>query len=180
MTDILTTAKNHQLGILRTAISDLEKFEQTVVDVKKISFSRPLIFNDDSLNELAKELSTSGKFIYYFTTNQQQEVSSLFKKFAAKKTDIKLARHNGHEIEKSKSLYVGSSNSLQKRFKEHCGLSSKTTYAIKFRDWLTDDNIEIEFHYFQLDKADQNILQNIEDGLWKTMNPVFGKFGGKY
>lgn len=29
-------------------------------------------------------------------------------------------------------------------------LSSKKTYAIKFREWLTDDNIVIEFIIFNL------------------------------
>lgn len=177
MTDILATAKNHQLKILRDAIDKLEKFEQ-VSTLSMFSFTMTKILTDDSLNELAKQLFTSGRFIYFFKTNRPQEISSLFKKYSEIKGNNRLARHNGND--NSTILYVGSSNSLQKRFKEHCGLASKSTYAIKFRDWLTDDNLEIEFHYFQLDNTDQDILQHIEDGLWKSMKPVLGKFGGKY
>lgn len=178
MTDILTIAKNHQLAILRETISNLESFEQTM-DIHKISFNLNHVLNDSDLKELAKSLPIKGKFIYYFTTNQQLEVSNLFREFIAIKTDIKFARYNGHELEKCQSLYVGSSSSLRKRFREHCGLSSKQTYALKFRNWMTADNVEIQFHYFQLSNVTQDILQNIEDGLWKTMLPVFGKLGGK-
>ena len=89
-----------------------------------------------------------------------------------------MTRKNNFEL--SENLYVGSSNNLHKRFKEHCGYASKSTYAIKFKEWLTDDKIEIKFNYIKLDTDNQLILQNIENGLWKTMNPIFGKYGSKY
>jgi hypothetical protein len=176
MNNILTIAKNFQIEYLKDTIIELENFQE-IDNFQQIKFTITDILIYENLNYLTNNIPSTGKFIYFFNTNQSDLVFGHFLNYKNKE-NIKLTRKNN--FDKSENLYVGSSNNLHKRFKEHCGYASKSTYAIKFKEWLTDDKIEIKFNYIKLNTENQLILQNIENGLWKTMKPIFGKYGSKY
>lgn len=177
--DIIARAKARQTADLMQIIQVLDSFSQTKnYEVKEVAFVSPDIATNDAVNKLAKDMPTKEKYIYYFTADKFKDIPELFQS-GTENSDIKYTHLNTARkpTDYPDVLYVGSSNNLAKRFKEHCGMASEKTYAIKFRDWL-HDGIRVKFFYFQLDTNNQVILQNIEDGLWKLMQPIFGKMGG--
>lgn len=169
--------------IKKEQIERLEKSRQKLIDFSlneqflNLSFGTTEIANNQGIEQLANALRDQGRFIYYFFSAEPQRIVDSFLNYSQPAN--KRSRFNKqHSI--SPCLYVGSSQSLRKRFKEHCGLCNEATYALKFRDWLTDFPAKIEFHYCQIHTDDQEILQSLEDGLWLRLKPVFGKYGGKY
>lgn len=170
MENILSLAKNHQIKLLQETLEKLNKLNEPS-EQKTISFSIKDILDDSGIEKLAKQLPKSWKFIYFFTSLEYHNIPNLFRSNHNK--EIKFTKLNKNEV--SENLYVGSSSSLRNRFKQHCGKWYKGTYAIKFRAWLTNSNIKIDFHYFKIEASDQDVLQNIEDGLWDIMRPIFGK-----
>lgn len=163
-------------------IERLEKSRQKLIDFtlsgQFISLSLTIneFTEDQEIERIANDIPTKGRFIYYFSCSETPRVIDSYRN--AKDSMDKRSRLNDHPI--SPYLYVGSSKSLRKRFKEHCGICNKATYALKLKNWIKDQPIHVEFHYCEIPTDDQEILQNLEDGLWLRLKPVFGKYGGKY
>ncbi|GHV48420.1 hypothetical protein FACS1894181_04080 [Bacteroidia bacterium] len=164
--NLVEQAKNKQ-------IEDLERTIQKLMKASINSKWYSLSFSKSGISDkLGDELANKGKYLYYFTADKSEGIEDAFLKAKESDKDTKYARFNGNT---SEYLYVGCSNHLRKRFQEHCGKVHKATYAIRFADWLPD-NIQITFSYMKI-KDDPIVLQNIEEGLWKLMTPVFGKRG---
>ena len=169
--------------IKKEQIERLEKSRQKLIDFSpnegflNLSFPINEFTEDQEIEHIANNIPITGRFVYYFSSAETSRVIASFT--AYKDSDNKRSRYNDqHPI--SQYLYVGSSKNLRKRFKEHCGICNKATYALKFKNWIKDHPIQLEFHYCEIHTEDQEILQNFEDGLWMRLKPVFGKYGGKY
>lgn len=167
----------------KTQIDRLEQSRKKLIDFSlneqflNLSFCVAEIADNQGIEHMANTLADQGRFIYYFFSPEPQSIVDSFRSYS--NPSNKRSRFNDkHSI--TPFLYVGSSKNLRKRFKEHCGICNEATYALKFRDWLTDFPAKIEFHYCQIHTEDQEILQNLEDGLWLSVKPIFGKYGGKY
>lgn len=176
--EILDQAKILQLERLRKNIEKLEAFTLPT-SFFQLTFQSSALADHRSIEELAKTLPSKGKVIYYFQTDVSQQIIESYKSCD---TTSKRARLNASDPNQGLStcLYVGSSNSLKKRFREHCGICNVATYALKLDLWLKDQPLIINFYYCKLPTEDQEILQNLEDGLWHMLRPVFGKYGGKH
>jgi hypothetical protein len=82
----------------------------------------------------------------------------------------------------TKSLYVGSVTKtyLRARVKQHTGLAmgSTGTYAMWLKEWIGDDDTEIEFRLTMLelttDKGPE-VIRDFEAALWKDLKPVLGQ-----
>ncbi len=72
-----------------------------------------------------------------------------------------------------KCLYVGSSQDIKKRLKEHLGIQSKTTYALHLSEWWEDKNITVELY----EVSNVKEMQLYEDLLWDELKPLLGKHG---
>jgi hypothetical protein len=135
--------------------------------------------NNDSLKQWKDTFPPKDtKCLYFFKTNEKhfQIIKELFPKVETEEIAYSMFNEKNESIDSF--LYVGSSSDMFKRFKEHCGIVSKGTYALRFNNWLEND-IDIEFQcYYLVDSEEQAVLQNIEDGLWKLKKPLFGKLGG--
>ena len=174
--NIFDQAKILQIRRLKEAQEKLEQFS-VPTSLSRISFNTTELTTQTAIEQLAGPIPKHGRFIYYFYSEDAQSIVDSFQNDPD--PNYKRSRFNtNHEI--SPHLYVGSSKSLQKRFKEHCGICNKATYALKFQNWIKDHPIQLEFHYCEILTDDQEILQNLEDGLWLRLKPVFGKYGGKY
>jgi hypothetical protein len=140
----------------------------------------------DKLKDLvlwAKELPKS-KFIYAFFVNGGLPTNELFRLFQLAKDnehDAKGTRAYSRLIHESSVLYVGSSRSLESRIGQHLGHKSKAVYSMHLKHWIKIDSIEtLQIRVWRFSEhTDQQVLQSIEDYLWKSLQPMLGKQGGK-
>ncbi|MEQ9519596.1 MAG: GIY-YIG nuclease family protein [Parvibaculum sp.] len=76
------------------------------------------------------------------------------------------------------TLYVGSSKNIQNRLRQHLGEAPKSTYALNMQRWCPEfsDGVTVKVQ-FCLPDVSSECRQDIEDFLWETMQPIFGKKG---
>lgn len=86
--------------------------------------------------------------------------------------------NNGHGD--SRTLYVGSSEEIRPRLKQHLWRASRTTYAVNLALWCPegDGGITVKVQPILGDPS-REIRQDIEDTLWQQLMPRFGKPGGR-
>lgn len=133
------------------------------------------------ISELSKWANAGNRFLYYF------DCISTFIDFNTIKQDFSDAKMrkerkfsrlntsaNGH------CLYVGSSQSIAKRFREHLGYGPKTTYALQLSHWARNLSLEIEFVCAKYkENTSSEAMQALEDTLWTIKSPMFGRKGNK-
>ena len=149
-------------------------------DVKQFSFKKKDISDDTKIANLIEQqgLSTQGKWVYVFLANNLVELLNKFKNKREKEKDDKKFAQANEKVEHPKSVYVGSSEKLRTRLAEHFGKVHDKTYAIRFNEWLPNDE-EITCFYFEVDAQSQEVLQALENGIWDNLQPIIGKKGGK-
>ena len=145
------------------------------------------------------ELKTySDKTIYMFSVTKipykKEDVDKIFKEETPKSANgkkISLCRINDSDKWKNVNsnetacLYVGSSEEIHKRLKEHLFECEPTTYAMHLDTWFEKKDLPItiniwDFSEFLKDeKSDTDYLQTIEDLLWNHYKPLFGRQGKK-
>lgn len=77
-------------------------------------------------------------------------------------------------------LYVGGSESIRRRLKEHIGEAPAGTYGLNMQRWcpVFDGIITIKVQSIS-PSVSRECRQDIEDALWDSMQPVFGKRGAR-
>ena len=79
-----------------------------------------------------------------------------------------------------KCFYVGSSQSVAKRLTEHLGYGAKKTYALQFIHWSRPLSLHLEFVCAKYPETTPSaVVQTLEDTLWETKAPMFGRQGRK-
>lgn len=79
-----------------------------------------------------------------------------------------------------KCFYVGSSQSVAKRLTEHLGYGATKTYALQFIHWARPLSLHIEFVCAKYpETTPTGVVQTLEDTLWETKQPMFGRQGRK-
>jgi len=83
-------------------------------------------------------------------------------------------------IEGQTILYVGGSEDIRRRMKEHIGTASAQTYAMNLQRWCPnfDGLVTVKVQAFS-PSASRECRQDIEDALWDSLKPIFGKRGSK-
>ena len=111
--------------------------------------------------------------------NKFDELKTKYKKDGEKYCISKINEKNWNNKLSNYCLYIGSSNDIITRFKQHLGLNlvSRSTYSLYLIDWWPE-NIELQFKIFGFGRnIEQNSLQIIEDILWEEYKPLLGKKG---
>ena len=127
--------------------------------------------NEFELNDLS-ELADIQQAIYVIE-QIDSDIDKVFLDFSRykNKKERKCAKLNSP----SKTMYVGSSTTgVQKRIKQHQGLSSASTYALHLKHWFKG-KLKITIKQYDVDR---DVLQIIEDDLSEQLKPAFGKQGG--
>jgi hypothetical protein len=89
-----------------------------------------------------------------------------------------LARDNKSH-EDTRCLYVGSSANLLRRIREHAGQGHEKTYALHMGRWLPDE-AEVRLTYAFLGAGSPSLIASaLEDHLWETRRPMFGRRGAR-
>jgi hypothetical protein len=154
--------------------------ELRFTDVKQFSFKKKDISDDVKITNLIKQqgLPNRGKWVYVFLADNLVELLRKFRNKREKEMDNKKFAQANEKIGHPKSVYVGSSKKLRTRMAEHFGKVHDKTYAIRFNEWLPNDE-EITCFYFEVEAQSQEVLQALENGMWDNLQPIIGKKGGK-
>lgn len=75
------------------------------------------------------------------------------------------------------TLYVGRSKTLKARLRQHLGAESRGIFSMHLQRWATGNNAEVSISYLKFQNMDDLFVQAIEDGLWVSLCPVFGRKG---
>ena len=77
-------------------------------------------------------------------------------------------------------LYVGSSEKIHQRLKEHLGFGAKGTYALQLAYWASAVGIDVEFECARYPQGtNKDVIQALEDTLWGDLSPMFGRQGAR-
>ncbi|XXQ67877.1 GIY-YIG nuclease family protein [Neisseriaceae bacterium B1] len=145
--------------------------------------------------EIELSITQGGNFITNEQLNKIKDINTAIYIISLKDGDAgkiyQLLKEIKEEKEKSKKekvcypktsenlsniLYVGSSQNLLTRLKQHLNTTSKSTYALHMNRWFTG-NIKIKVIKFD-SIVTPDILQIIEDSYAYELKPMFGKTGG--
>lgn len=118
--------------------------------------------------------------IYRITAKDQAGASALIDRYDAIANDADFAlsrRNNGHN---GRTVYVGSSQKVADRLREHLQQASRSTFALHLRRWDLNGphTLRVEVHA-STNLIDAALLQDAEDALWDQSQPLFGRRGAK-
>lgn len=80
----------------------------------------------------------------------------------------------------SATLYVGSSQEVKKRLREHLWQGHRMTYALHLGRWCreTEGTVVVSVQPI-LNTYDFQVRQDLEDTVWRLLRPRLGKSGGR-
>jgi len=175
---VINDGKTKEIKSLQAIAKALENLN--LPNIKKFSFRKTDISDNKKISDLIKKknFSNKGKWIYVFCANIN--LSKLLSEFKNKKEKGNKAFSRANtNVDNPNCVYVGSSNDkLAKRMAEHFGKVNDSTYAIRFNEWLPN-NEEITCFYFEVETDSQDVLQHLENGVWENLKPILGKKGGR-
>ena len=136
----------------------------------------PNIVPKTILDELALGIQKDYTFLYYIRAVNNPNLIELERVFSEAKVRNPIAY--ARWIHRSDFLYVGSSANPIQRFKEHLGYGSVGTYSMQLAHWASNLNLELDFMYASYPASiPQDVIQALEDTLWDTLRPMFGRKG---
>jgi len=123
---------------------------------------------------------TNSAAIYRLTVNNQAGADRLRDAFVGYEPQDGhvLARNN--DVTNSTVVYVGSSQKIGQRLQQHLHTCARGTYALKMHLWCpdADNRVSIEISVVR-GAVEASLVQDIEDALWISSRPMFGKFGAR-
>ncbi len=115
-------------------------------------------------------------FLYYFTVTNEVDLSDLERVYIER--NAKSERAFARLMRQSKCLYVGGSQNISQRLKEHLGYGAKGTYAMQLAYWARELNLDLAFTCARYhDDVGEENLQALEDTLWDELCPMLGRRG---
>lgn len=134
---------------------------------------------------IAKEIGKGCRSIYAFSLSDEcrpDEVRAAIEAARAeKRKERAFARVNDADLcADSRCLYVGSSLTTAKRFREHLGLGWKGTYAMHLGWWIGDlaGAVRLDVYRYGADTPD-DMLPVLEDQLARELRPMLGRRGSR-
>jgi hypothetical protein len=78
------------------------------------------------------------------------------------------------------TLYVGGSENVRRRLREHIGSAPRATYAMNMQQWcpMFDGMVTVSVQSFS-PEVTRDCRQDLEDTLWDSLQPIFGKRGAR-
>lgn len=111
------------------------------------------------------------------TDTSVEALHSAVKDLRQKSTKKDFCRINeGHT---NNTLYVGRSKTLRSRLSQHLGQASHGVYAMHMQRWKWPNPLALDISYLTFKNESNLLVQAIEDALWTTEKPAFGKKGGR-
>jgi hypothetical protein len=176
----LPTKTQENLARISTAVSGVLPIETQKWKIQTQALSEggnePVIIND-----VKKWAGKGSVFLYTFTlVSIEPDLSQLTTAFASVKAAEKGNRAYSRLNQPSKRMYVGSSEKIHQRIKEHLGFGARGTYSLQLAYWAQPFNLEIEIECAKYPEATPSeVLQSLEDTLWADLLPMFGRQGAR-
>lgn len=123
----------------------------------------------------------SGSYIYYFECLSSADAARSLESFSTAKVRDAGSRCYARPNAPNGAFYVGGSKSIVTRLKQHLGYSaSKGTYSLQLLHWAPRLSLDLVFacaRYYP--RPPQEVLQALEDTLWDSKRPMFGRRGAR-
>lgn len=135
----------------------------------------------DLLDEVSAWAGQSKACLYYFECHSQDvDIEQIERYFSSAKAHASNARAYPRLNAKRHLLYVGSSRSVTKRLREHLGYGANKTYALQLLHWARPVSLKLDFVCAKYaDSTPTEVIEALEDALWKGSRPMFGRQGRK-
>jgi hypothetical protein len=140
----------------------------------------------DSIGELLHGVPSGYKKIdkdidYVYVIRLQPEMHSLVPTLwlqleTARALAADYCRVNKENVD-AKALYVGRSKKLKSRLTQHLGTEQNGIYSMHLQRWATSNDAKISISYMKFEKREDLLVQAIEDGIWSSLKPAFGRKG---
>jgi len=183
-TDVTTAIENLGRATCRTLKKNAERAVKVAKpEVMRISFQMrdldPQVEPSHLTRKVDDWVTRGSRFIYILETDADiLFLDSAQSAFARAKTCERGGRAYARLNNISKVLYVGSSSSLGRRFREHLGYGARGTYALHLSHWARSLFINISLVAARYPaEVDPEVLGLMEDQLWDTLEPMFGRRG---
>jgi hypothetical protein len=118
--------------------------------------------------------------LYVIRAADEETAARLMKEFPVGKLRDFAGPRVNEDSDGSATLYVGSSESVQKRLTEHLWQAHIRTYAMHLGRWckVTDGSVIVSVQAI-LNSTDRAVRQDLEDTVWRRLKPRLGKSGGR-
>ncbi len=163
--------------IQETAIGDLESI---IAGIRNIYFLEEFTYSfntqeihsvlvENMLAEIRKHIRKHidhdrFKYIYTFFLPDSCRLDSVYEKYKAAKNGSKGARAYARLNGESRCLYVGSSNDLIPRIRQHLGFGPKGTFAMQLCHWCDDAKLDLTLKIYSFaNSVDKKAFQAFED-----------------
>jgi hypothetical protein len=152
--------------------------------VKRFPFKTQMLDPDKEPKDLTESVDDwilkGHRFIYFLQTDAESAVlEAVHARYSNAKSQELVGRAYARLNEPPKKyLYVGSSSSLGRRFREHLGYGARGTYALHLAHWSEGVNLNLELVVARyVPRVSGNIIGALEDQLWDALKPMFGRQG---
>ena len=167
---------------LRAAALNGVQFE----DVVRLNFSFEEIragFGPGAISARIRPLLGEGinsAAIYRITVNNQAGASRLRNAFVGYEPQDGHVLTRNNNVANSTAVYVGSSRKIGQRLQQHLHTCARGTYALKMHLWCPDADNRVSVEVSAVRGAvEASLIQDIEDALWRSSRPMFGRLGPK-
>ncbi len=117
-------------------------------------------------------------FLYYFEVVYPDEVDLNTVEQEYKAASGGGARAYARFNVQSPYLYVGGSQHIAQRTKEHLGFGSAKTYALHLAHWSPGLRLALRLTCARYSNdVNSDLTQALEDALWDSLKPMFGRRG---
>jgi len=140
----------------------------------------------DSIGELLDQVPSGYRkmdreidYVYVIRLPQETQtlVPSLWAQLEAARTLADDYCRVNKENANANALYVGRSKKLKSRLAQHLGAEHRGIYAMHLQRWATGNDASISISYLKFEKQENLLVQAIEDGIWSSIKPAFGRKG---
>ena len=118
--------------------------------------------------------------IYRLTVNDQDGASRLRDAFVGYEPQDGHVLSRNNNVVNSTAVYVGSSQKIGRRLQQHLHTCARGTYALKMHLWCPDADNHVSVEVSAVSGAvEASLIQDVEDALWRSSRPMFGRLGPK-
>ena len=135
----------------------------------------------DIIQKISSWAEKSKKCLYIFQCDTDDvDLSEVERAFAFAKAHEDNNRSYPRLNKKRSCFYVGSSQSIARRFKEHLGYGAPKTFALNLCHWAGSLPVTLSFLCAKYaDDTPAEVMHVLEDTLWESLKPMFGRQGQK-
>jgi len=151
-----------------------------------IKFSSADLSDPDALAQLHEKFPRKKTGVFYlyalsFDGEEDAFASRVRKTFrSARATQTRNMSRDNKVHPESKSIYVGTSGNMYDRFRTHLGRGEgTTTWALYLSSWAVPLKATFVVEYYEFNETITEDVELIEGVLWDSLQPLFGKKGGK-